>query len=61
MDPRWRSRALVGVSLGAVVVAVGMDALRRVQGQSRRAALVFAAVAILLASVGGVPKAQPVA
>ena len=33
---------------GAVVVAVGMDALRRVQDQSRQAALVFAVVAILL-------------
>jgi two-component system NtrC family sensor kinase len=37
---------------GAVVVAVGMDALRRVQGQSRQAALVFAAVAILLLALG---------
>jgi signal transduction histidine kinase len=33
---------------GAVVVAVGMEALLRVQQQSRQAALVFAAVAILL-------------
>jgi HAMP domain-containing protein len=37
---------------GAVVVAVGMDALRRVQGQSRQAALLFAAVAILLLATG---------
>ena len=37
---------------GAVVVAVGMDALRRVQRQSRQAALVFAAVAILLLALG---------
>jgi len=33
---------------GAVVVAVGMDALLRVQRQSRQAAVAFAAVAILL-------------
>jgi signal transduction histidine kinase len=33
---------------GAVVVAVGMEALLRVQRQSRQAALVFAAVAVLL-------------
>jgi two-component system, NtrC family, sensor kinase len=37
---------------GAVVVAVGMDALRRVQGQSQLAALVFAAVAIVLLALG---------
>ncbi len=37
---------------GAVVVAVGMDALRRVQRQSRQAALLFAAVAIVLLAVG---------
>ena len=37
---------------GAVVAAVGMDALRRVQRQSRQAALVFAAVAILLLALG---------
>jgi two-component system, NtrC family, sensor kinase len=37
---------------GAVVVAVGMDALRRVQRQSGQAALVFAAVAILLLAAG---------
>jgi signal transduction histidine kinase len=37
---------------GAVVVAVGMDALRRVQRQSRLAALVFAAAAILLLVLG---------
>jgi two-component system NtrC family sensor kinase len=37
---------------GAVVVGVGMDALRRVQRQSRQAATVFAAVAILLLAVG---------
>jgi two-component system NtrC family sensor kinase len=37
---------------GAVVVAVGMDALRRVQRQSRQAALLFAAVAILLLALG---------
>jgi two-component system, NtrC family, sensor kinase len=37
---------------GAVVVAVSMDALRRVQSQSRQAALAFAAVAILLLAVG---------
>ena len=37
---------------GAVVVAVGMDALRRVQGQSRQAALLFAAAAIVLLAVG---------
>ncbi|HSD26657.1 MAG TPA: histidine kinase dimerization/phospho-acceptor domain-containing protein, partial [Vicinamibacteria bacterium] len=37
---------------GAVVVAVGMDALQRVQRQSRQAALVFAAVAILLLALG---------
>jgi two-component system NtrC family sensor kinase len=37
---------------GAVVVAVGMDALRRVQRQSRQAALVFAAVAIVFLSLG---------
>jgi two-component system, NtrC family, sensor kinase len=37
---------------GAVVVAVGMDALRRVQRQSRLAALVFAAVAIVLLALG---------
>jgi signal transduction histidine kinase len=33
---------------GAVVVAVGMDALLRVQRQSRQAALLFAAVAVVL-------------
>jgi two-component system NtrC family sensor kinase len=37
---------------GAVVVAVGMDALRRVQRQSRLAALVFAAVAIVILALG---------
>jgi two-component system NtrC family sensor kinase len=37
---------------GAVVVAVGMDALRRVQRQSRQAALIFAAAAVLLLAVG---------
>jgi len=37
---------------GAVVVAVGMDALRRVQDQSRQAAFLFAAVAIVLLVVG---------
>ncbi len=37
---------------GAVVVAVGMDALQRVQRQSRQAALVFAVVAIVLLAVG---------
>jgi two-component system, NtrC family, sensor kinase len=37
---------------GAVVVAVGMDPLRRVQRQSQLAALVFAAVAIVLLSLG---------
>jgi signal transduction histidine kinase len=37
---------------GAVVVAVGMDALLRVQRQSRRAALVFAGAAILLIALG---------
>jgi signal transduction histidine kinase len=37
---------------GAVVVAVGMDALQRVQRQSRLAALVFAAVAIVLLALG---------
>lgn len=37
---------------GAVIVAVGMDALQRVQRQSRQAALVFAAVAIVLLAVG---------
>jgi signal transduction histidine kinase len=37
---------------GAVVVAVGMEALGRVQSQSRQAALVFAAVAIVLIVVG---------
>jgi two-component system, NtrC family, sensor kinase len=37
---------------GAVVVAVGMDALHRVQRQSRLAALVFAAVAVLLLVLG---------
>jgi two-component system NtrC family sensor kinase len=37
---------------GAVVVAVGMDALRRVQRQSQLAALVFAAVAIVLLALG---------
>jgi signal transduction histidine kinase len=37
---------------GAVVVAVGMDALQRVQRQSRQAAIAFALVAILLLAVG---------
>jgi signal transduction histidine kinase len=37
---------------GAVVVAVGMDALRRVQDQSRQAAFLFAAVAIVLLAFG---------
>jgi signal transduction histidine kinase len=37
---------------GAVVVAVGMDALRRVQRQSQQAALVFAAAAVLLLALG---------
>jgi signal transduction histidine kinase len=37
---------------GAVFVAVGMDSLLRVQRQSRQAALVFAAVAILLLALG---------
>ncbi len=37
---------------GAVVVAVGMDALQRVQRQSRQAAIAFAVVAILLLAVG---------
>jgi two-component system NtrC family sensor kinase len=37
---------------GAVVVAVGMDALQRVQRQSRRAAIVFAVVAIVLLAIG---------
>lgn len=37
---------------GAVVVAVGMDALLRVQQQSRAAAFVFAAVAIVLLALG---------
>ncbi len=37
---------------GAVVVAVGMDSLQRVQRQSRLAALVFAAVAIVLLALG---------
>ena len=37
---------------GAVVVAVGMEALLRVQRQSRQAALVFAAVAVLLLALG---------
>lgn len=37
---------------GAVVVAVGMDALRRVQRQSQQAALAFAAVAIVLLALG---------
>ena len=37
---------------GAVVVAVGMDALRRVQRQSQLAALGFAAVAIVLLALG---------
>ena len=37
---------------GAVVVAVGMDALRRVQRQSQQSALVFAAVAIVLLALG---------
>jgi two-component system, NtrC family, sensor kinase len=37
---------------GAVVVAVGMDALGRVQRQGRQAALVFAVVAILLLALG---------
>jgi signal transduction histidine kinase len=37
---------------GAVVVAVGMDALRRVQRQSRQAAIAFAVVAVLLLAVG---------
>jgi signal transduction histidine kinase len=40
------------VPYGAVVVAVGMDALGRVQAQSRLAALVFAAVAIGLIALG---------
>jgi signal transduction histidine kinase len=37
---------------GAVVVAVGMDALRRVQRQSRQAAIAFAIVAVLLLAAG---------
>ena len=37
---------------GAVVVAVGMDALRRVQRQSGQAALVFATAVILLLALG---------
>jgi two-component system NtrC family sensor kinase len=37
---------------GAVVVAVGMDALQRVQRQGRQAALLFAAVAVLVLAVG---------
>jgi signal transduction histidine kinase len=37
---------------GAVVVAVGMNSLLRVQRQSRQAALVFGAVAILLLALG---------
>ena len=37
---------------GAVCVAVRMDALRRVQRQSRQAALIFAGVAILLLAMG---------
>jgi two-component system NtrC family sensor kinase len=37
---------------GAVVVAVGMDALQRVQRQSRQAAIAFAVVAILLLAAG---------
>ena len=37
---------------GAVVVAVGMDSLQRVQRQSRLAALAFAAVAIVLLALG---------
>jgi two-component system NtrC family sensor kinase len=37
---------------GAVVVAVGMDALRRVQDQGRQAAFVFASVAIVLLAFG---------
>jgi len=37
---------------GAVVVAVGMDALRRVQDQTRQAAFLFAAVAIALLAFG---------
>jgi len=41
-----------GQLYGAVVVAVGMDALQRVQRQSRLAALVFAAVAIVLLALG---------
>ncbi|HET9314345.1 MAG TPA: ATP-binding protein [Vicinamibacteria bacterium] len=40
------------VPYGAVVVAVGMEALLRVQAQSRQAALVFAAVAIGLSALG---------
>ena len=40
------------VPYGAVVVAVGMDALGRVQAQSRQAALVFAAVAVGLCALG---------
>jgi two-component system, NtrC family, sensor kinase len=37
---------------GAVVVAVGMDALRRVQRQSRQAAIAFAVIAIVLLALG---------
>lgn len=37
---------------GAVVVAVGMDALRRVQRQSHQAALVFAVAAVFLLALG---------
>ncbi len=37
---------------GAVVVAVGMDALQRVQRQSRQAAIAFAIVAIILLALG---------
>ena len=37
---------------GAVVVAVGMDALRRVRSQTRMAATAFAAVAILVLAAG---------
>ena len=44
---------------GAVVVAVGMDALRRVQDQSRQAAFVFAAVAIVLLVIGARPAHAP--
>jgi signal transduction histidine kinase len=37
---------------GAVVVAVGMDALQRVRRQSRQAAIVFGIVAVVLLAVG---------